>query len=379
MTDTILIEIPEGLGAKTLAATIVLCFFAIVSVALRLWVRCKIGANGTDDYLMVIGLMFFVACCIATTFGCFSGFGTTDNVINRLDPSGRMYSNGLKLFFIFQITYTWCLPFIKASVCVTLLRITKAKRYVIPLWAIMTLSTVTTFMGFVSVITQCTPVAASWDPSLGECDGTSRVGEISLAISAVSILTDWSCAVIPAFILWNLNMRLKVKLSLAFILSLGALASISTSVRLPYIEIYVHLYITPKDGLYHSANIVVWSIVECGIGIIAGSLPPLRPLFKKADFGFSAETMKTYANHLRCVADIHRRPGRGRSVQLGSVATPEEALTTTCQANQQHSPWWDQRAPNEVPSQKLVIVKNTRIDIEYDAPDATRPGTGRHG
>jgi hypothetical protein len=35
------------------------------------------------------------------------------------------------------------------------------------------------------------------------------------------------------------------------------------------------------DLLYHTANIVLWTIVECGLGIIAGSLPMLRAFFKR--------------------------------------------------------------------------------------------------
>jgi hypothetical protein len=35
------------------------------------------------------------------------------------------------------------------------------------------------------------------------------------------------------------------------------------------------------DVLYYSGNIVLWTIVECGLGIVAGSLPMLRRFFKR--------------------------------------------------------------------------------------------------
>lgn len=43
---------------------------------------------------------------------------------------------------------------------------------------------------------------------------------------------------------------------------------------------YLKYYKEPTDFLLHSANIILCSIVECGIGLIAGSLPMMRRLVK---------------------------------------------------------------------------------------------------
>lgn len=53
-------------------------------------------------------------------------------------------------------------------------------------------------------------------------------------------------------------------------------ASTATLVRLRYLLNYNN----PGDYLYGIANIAVWSITESGIGLIAGSLPALRPLLR---------------------------------------------------------------------------------------------------
>lgn len=71
----------------------------------------------------------------------------------------------------------------------------------------------------------------------------SIIQNISYFISASSILTDWSCAILPCIIVWNLNMKRKLKVSAAGILALGAVASLSTIVRLPYLGAYT----APKD------------------------------------------------------------------------------------------------------------------------------------
>lgn len=44
---------------------------------------------------------------------------------------------------------------------------------------------------------------------------------------------------------------------------------------------YLKYYNEPTDLLLHLANIILWSTIECGIGLIAGSLPMMRRLVKR--------------------------------------------------------------------------------------------------
>ncbi|KAI0886035.1 uncharacterized protein GGS22DRAFT_199447 [Annulohypoxylon maeteangense] len=388
----------DELGIGTAVTSMTLGIASIITVALRLWVRLKNGAIGNDDYLMVVALALFITCCVLAHLGCRSGLGATDEAIRQHDPSGTMYEVGLKYFFIFQLFYMFCLPFIKASVCVALLRITREKRYVVPLWGVIILSSFAGLFGFASVMAQCQPIAANWNMDINACDGTVRVGAMSITVATVSILTDWLCAILPTILLWNLNMKLKVKASLIFVLALGALASISTCVRLPYIHIYKHIYVEPDNGLEKAGNLIVWSVVECGIGVTAGSLPPLQPLLRKFRFGTETPRMKlSYFNNrhdhqLEASPSISRGnyqqfppatpppavlppPPLPRSTRMQNVegAPRGNSLVTTCQADR--SPWGDSNRLDDTSNKKLVIIKNTRIDIEYN-PARPRSRTG---
>ncbi|KAK8880062.1 cation-transporting atpase 4 [Apiospora arundinis] len=183
---------------------------------------------------------------------------------------------------LWQITYAWSLPFIRCSICLSLFRITNERRYTIPLWCVMVLATFSAMLGFIAVVITCQPIAKNWDPvlqndpSVGSCMDYSIIQNISYFISASSILTDWSCVILPCIIVWNLNMKRKLKVSAAGILALGAVASLSTIVRLPHLGAYT----APKDHYYKIANIIIWSEIECGIGIIADPLPSLRGLIQ---------------------------------------------------------------------------------------------------
>ncbi|KAI0379065.1 hypothetical protein F5Y04DRAFT_290547 [Hypomontagnella monticulosa] len=387
----ILAEVPEGLGAETLAATVVLCFAGIVTVLLRTWVRASNRAMGSDDYLMSIGLIVYICSSVFVWLGCFSGLGATDDTIFGLDPTGEVYRDGRKWLFFYQVGYILCFPFVKLSICAALLRITTAKRYIIPLWIVIILTVISSLIGLGQVLAQCRPITATWstDPDArSKCNSGDPIRRVTIVISVLSILTDWVCAVLPAFLLWKLNMKLRVKLSLGFVLALGTLASVATCVRFPYVNKYTNPHDGSPDGLQKAAYIVVWSMVECGIGIIAGSLPPLQPLFRKRGFAGGSSGMNlTYSRNgpeVPIINEYHQRrlaqsdpiaalhPVRLKEV---STASHGNSLVTTCKADQQDKSWWDSSSnPDEddTSSQRLIIMKNTKIDIEYGLP---RPGS----
>lgn len=87
----------------------------------------------------------------------------------------------------------------------------------------MALSACASLVTVITLLTWCRPVSATWDPSAGTCGDVSIVTSISYFISAVIIVTDWACALLPGFILWGVQMRTRVKISLIVVLSLGVL------------------------------------------------------------------------------------------------------------------------------------------------------------
>lgn len=53
-------------------------------------------------------------------------------------------------------------------------------------------------------------------------------------------------------------------------------ASTATLIRLQYLVSYQ----STVDYLYRIAHVVLWSIIESGTGIVAGSMPALAPLIR---------------------------------------------------------------------------------------------------
>jgi hypothetical protein len=99
---------------------------------------------------------------------------------------------------------------------------------------------------------------------------------ITYALAAVNAAADWAFGTLPIFIVWDLEMKFKTKVLVAGILAFAAIGSTGTIVRM----FYIHTLMDGPDFLYSTMDVALWSTVEPGIGITAGSLACLRPLFR---------------------------------------------------------------------------------------------------
>jgi hypothetical protein len=75
--------------------------------------------------------------------------------------------------------------------------------------------------------------------------------------------------------LWNIQLNRRQKASLICVLGLGVFATACVLVKLTYIKNYG----LTGDWLWDSRYLTIWTVVECNIAIVAGSLPCLKPLF----------------------------------------------------------------------------------------------------
>lgn len=76
--------------------------------------------------------------------------------------------------------------------------------------------------------------------------------------------------------LWEVQMNRRHKASLICILGLGVFATAAAVVKLSYIPTYGR----SGDWLWDSRNLTIWTVIESNIGIVAGNLPCLKPIFR---------------------------------------------------------------------------------------------------
>ncbi|KAJ6157988.1 hypothetical protein N7470_005580 [Penicillium chermesinum] len=250
--------------------TVVFLGISSITVCLRCFVRLKIvKAFGWDDGLMVFAwiLNIFFALCGIT--GALRGFGQRKEVLLR---EGRL-ETAMFWWWLGQTSYVWVCGVAKSSIAVTLLRLTVSRVHTVILSAVIA---VTVVVGLVFCVT---PVSFFWQRvrpgAEGRCFDPDNIINIAYVYSVSAACCDLTLGLLPVFLVWNLQMNTRSKTALAGILGIGCVASAAVIVRIPYLHDY-----KSDDFLYTSANISIWSNVEAGLGIAAGSLVTLRPLFR---------------------------------------------------------------------------------------------------
>ncbi|KAF9691107.1 hypothetical protein EKO04_010797 [Ascochyta lentis] len=132
--------------------------------------------------------------------------------------------------------------------------------------------------GFFTIVLQCPNLAVQWDHTVkGTCWGPRIMKPLSYTNVSLNITTDILFSiVIPIPLLWSLQMNKRQRTSLICIFGLGIFATVAALVRLSFLTIYGKT----GDWLWDSRDLTIWTIVESNIGIIAGNLPCLKPLFR---------------------------------------------------------------------------------------------------
>ncbi|KAI3400711.1 hypothetical protein diail_1920 [Diaporthe ilicicola] len=266
---------PTGLAADIYGTALAFSILSTIVLALRVYARMKMKQFSLEDWLMCIGWLINMVHNSVIIYGTHTGLGTPDSKIPG-GPTGPIYMEGIKSVFLWQVFFLSGLVFIKVSICLTLLRIAMVKWHRITLWVLIAVTVVSTIFVDVYVLLQCRPIAATWGEVPGTCLSSTITVSITFIISAFNLITDVATALLPFLMLKDVQMTKQKRTAIISILSLGVLASIATIARLPFAE----AYFATSNYLEGIGDVILWTIVECDLALIAGSLPMLRTLFK---------------------------------------------------------------------------------------------------
>lgn len=140
-------------------------------------------------------------------------------------------------------------------------------------------------MVFAAVFT-CWPVSDAWSFEVFERGlyGTHATqcynpGPFWLFNAGYNLATDVLIWTLPIIFFLNLqSMPLRRRLELIAIFSAGLMAIVASAIRLRTMILWLTDF--TKQG-ENTANVLLWSQVEQNIGIVAASVPFLRPIFRK--------------------------------------------------------------------------------------------------
>ncbi|KAK4443032.1 hypothetical protein QBC34DRAFT_214792 [Podospora aff. communis PSN243] len=262
-------------GPVLLAVTIVTTMVALIVVALRMFVRVKIVKNvGWDDH--TINAASFLAILVMIFEIISVSYGNGRHMYYLPDASIPQASKWSRATTPPNLA---ACALARISLCIFFLRIVERRRgYTIFFWTLIVLNILVNTMSIVRLLASCRPLERLWNHSVpGECWPTSTAFITSMIQSVVSIATDWLIALFPIVIVRKLNMARRTKVVLVVLMGMGIFAGAAALLKL----FHLRSLTTRSDITWDVVDLTCWSIVEQNVGIIAVSIPCIRPLFSR--------------------------------------------------------------------------------------------------
>ena len=89
-------------------------------------------------------------------------------------------------------------------------------------------------------------------------------------------LTDTIFAILPLFIVWKLQRPRREKVNLALLMGLGIVCSAAVIPKFASL----HRFKSNEDSSWKEAELILWSVIEAFLGIIAASIPALKSVLE---------------------------------------------------------------------------------------------------
>ncbi|PCG95489.1 Hypothetical protein PENO1_073310 [Penicillium occitanis (nom. inval.)] len=300
---------------------------AIIMVILRVYAKAKIHQFRADDVLMMIAMALAVISTVFLNLSIHHGFGQN---LKELVLAGYVSDVQLSLQYIAiqQPILTISSTLARCSFILYLLAILgNSKNYQHALWIVMIWQLAGNIVSAVLPLNICRNMKILWDwTTKTTCGDTTAVIKFAYYSNSANSACDLFLAVFPTLIFWNLNLRLRVKVGLIVLLSLGIgamVASIIKTTKLSSLPSATNLGVT--GGL----EVGRCAYIENAIIIITSSIPCIRPLImfsvrKFSSRGYSrsyelASGPQTGQQRTRHDATAQTRRTRGRFTTNGTV------------------------------------------------------------
>ncbi|KAL2807906.1 hypothetical protein BJX63DRAFT_410939 [Aspergillus granulosus] len=274
------------LGGRSEALVIVIAIMftlSLATVCLRCFVRLRIvKIFGWDDKLMLLAMIFNLAFAVCGIVGATFGIGRRTTYFEHRSDDFR---RALLCWWLGQIFYILTTTTMRQSIVILLFRFTLERVHRIILWTVSILSLAIGIVFFFFTIFQCSPVNYYWKrlTAEGSCLDDDLLTDIVYFYSAIAAACDLAIGLLPAFLIWRLRASRRTKAGIAIILGIGCVASAAVIVRIPFVD-----SIKSEQFLYATSQVAIWSNIEASLGIIAGSLAPLRPFSRVLSGSFSS-------------------------------------------------------------------------------------------
>lgn len=175
--------------------------------------------------------------------------------------------------YINNAIYNQILGLVKISFLITLLKLRSTNRLIIAsLWSLIVINICFVFAATLGHIFRCQPIHKYWHPKVpGHC---SNDAQYIFGVIGVTIGTDVLVALIPAWILYDLQMSLRHKVGVIVFLSLPLAVTAIGCYRLHRFVVFFSLPNATAEDPHNVRNAL--SNIEANLGVIAVCGPTIK-------------------------------------------------------------------------------------------------------
>ncbi|KAF2658914.1 hypothetical protein K491DRAFT_582023, partial [Lophiostoma macrostomum CBS 122681] len=226
-----------------------------------------------DDAILLFS--WFLVVIYAALITVSVGYGLGKHA-RDVDPADWTPIN--KYLYLGEVFSLISIPVSKTSFAVTLLRIAAKQWHKWVIWFIIISMNLAMGLCALLILIQCDPVEKNWNENAkGSCWNPKIQDDFAVFAGAYSSFLDFALAMFPCVIIYHLQMSGKEKAGVIVAMSLGFLAGITAAVKTAFL---------PGAGDFTDPNfdftdLLIWSLAETAVTIIAASIPFFRVLLRR--------------------------------------------------------------------------------------------------
>ncbi|KAL3477450.1 hypothetical protein BJX99DRAFT_246211 [Aspergillus californicus] len=263
-------------GQQLMGVSISIAALQVIIVGARFYTRyTQRVENGIDDYLMIPALIASLAqSALYIYLVKRGGVGYHLDYVARTPSKLVILQKGLYANQILDFPFT--VTPAKISILLFYVRIFPVRKFRIFTYIVGAIVLGHGIGVLLAAIFQCSPIAYTWDKAIvgGSCFNQEAFFRY---VSPPNILTDVVILVMPLPYVWKLHTHVGHKVALTGVFLLGSLGTVASILRMTIF--FQESALT--DPTWTSVKLGIWTILECGIIIIAACLPSIWPLISK--------------------------------------------------------------------------------------------------
>ncbi|GAP87773.2 putative integral membrane protein [Rosellinia necatrix] len=272
---------------------------ALVITILRLYSRAFLAKSvGCDDGFMLGATLSAFASYVLYIYESQHGLGLHKLFVSDDD----LWEFGAATFAQ-TILNLLGLGLLKISLSFSLLRLCRGRAFKWILWGTIAFVTIYTIFAFLTLFLYCKPLSGFWDLNSGaKCYSVKLFIRFGLANTALSIFTDILLASLPIPVIWQLQLRTKLRVYLIIMLALGWGA-----VAIGVVKAIYQIRYNPLGDSTYEIGVPTWAFIQLNVGIIAACAPQLKKLlqpllgftssYKSSPYGGPSHNRRTTTGH----------------------------------------------------------------------------------